>query len=237
MLGRKKFMNLSNMKRFIFILVISITWIYATPKVFSEAKMHEQSLQLIAKVAKSEFLLNEPIDIILRIKNNKSEPITLIRPNINKILHGWSLVGHIYRRGNLLGGRKRIIRPKILFSMERFLKKEDFVQLKPDEEITVDVRFDSPVHREHYTGLWKAEPSAIGGSIERMGVGARDDILKECFPHAGEYTLMFILENTIDEYIEFIDDKGHVKIVKVDAWTGKVSSNELKIKIKKGREN
>jgi len=182
---------------------------------------------LIAESTKSEFILGEPIDIILRIRNLKSEPITIIRPDIHKILHDWSLVGYIYKPRNILWGRRRIVRPAILYSIERFLRKEDFTELRSGEDIIIDIRFDSPIHREYSIGPWNVEPSAIGCMDNKV----RDDILKECFSRVGEYTIKFSLKSTIDKYFEFLDDKGHVREIKVNTWTGKISSNELKITV------
>lgn len=221
---------MTNGKLLIFILVTLVSGLIIIPKTaMSEQgnQLQGKDLELIAESLKSKFILGEPIDIILRIKNLKSEPITVIRPEVHKILHGWSLVGYIYRPWDLSWGRKRIVRPAILFSMERFLEQKDFIQLKPGEDIAIDIHFDSPIHREYSSGPWNVEPSAIG----RMNDIVRDDILKECFSHVGEYAIKFTLESTINKYYEFLDDKGHVREIKVDAWTGKVSSSELKIKV------
>jgi hypothetical protein len=135
---------------------------------------------------------------------------------------GFSILAEVKRPWHLLLGRKRIVKLMLMRSIHFYPTEDTFIQLEPGTDIAIDIHWSS-------SGSWNVEPSLIGWIDEHV----RNDILKECFSSAGEYTIKFVFENNLNEYFELTDDKGHGKIVKVAAWTGKVSSNELKIKVKR----
>lgn len=234
-------MNKKNTKWFILTLVIAGVGVYTYLMIIPKTTIPEedvrqlgQDLQLIAEPTKPEFILGEPIDIILRIRNIKSEPIVVLRLDEKTLPYagmGFSLTGEIERPWCFLWSRKRIVKLSMGRSMLFMPKKDHFIQLEPGEDIVIDVHFDSPIHRKYGSGNWEVEASAIGRIIDER---VRDDILKECFSRVGEYTIKFTLEIAIDKYLEFLDDKGRAREIKVNAWTGKVSSNKLKIKIVQG---
>lgn len=189
----------------------------------AESKLRaSDKLQLVAE-SRPQFAKGEPIHIKLRIRNSMAKPTRVLKPKIHQMLTGWSLRGYVYRKG----AQEKVIEPAILYSSIRNPKKEDFVILKTGEELILDVHFDSPIHRLGNSGEWQLRSSGRSESSHEV----RDDILKECFSRSGEYAIGFSLSSTVDEYLE-MDETGDVIQTKIDAWTGTISSNKLKIMVK-----
>lgn len=178
-------------------------------------KQLQEHLKLILEPQKSEYALGQPIDLRLRMKSILKEPITIVRPRVDYDLYGWHLSGEIstpdHQRKTLRAASRqaKVIDPA----------KEDVIQLKPGEEIVLTIRFENEVDWNRESEPW--EFWTLGNEP------LKGSLLKECFSFPGEYTLRMIL----DRYMEFIELKGGGEKRRMSAWRGKVSSNELKIKV------
>lgn len=198
------------------VFLFSFLFIVSSAVVFAQGEQKaKEGLQLILKAAKTDFVVGEAIDLQLDIQNTNLEPVTLVEPKIQEHVDNWSFVGYI----SAPGGRK-LTAEHAQNSMLYNLKKGDFIQLKPGEKTSIEICFDSPERIGYCYGSWWFE-----------SISSDKHVLQECFSDPGEYIIKFILESRIDRYIEWIDDRGHVREVKVDAWKGKISSNEVRIRM------
>jgi len=200
--------------------------------VFPKDEQQGEGLQLIAD-AEYEYVLGEPINMTLKLKNTESKPLTIFWPSgingINRNPQGWLLKIHIYTPSH----KTKIVEPAVLYSLTYFPKKSDFVVLQPGESISVDVYFDSLKHRNYSSGKWNLMPYTGREEIEirPSSYEVKDDILNEVFSEVGEYTLKFRFGSIVDWY-PLLDDKGDIKgQEKLDVWKGSISSDEFKIKI------
>lgn len=250
---------MTNKKLIMLVLLIVGVGLYgylmATPETTTpeqEEQQLRQDLQLIAESNKSEFVLDEPINIILRIRNVGLKPISIIRPEHynhhelrSRFLYErscWHLYGYI----TTSNGKEKVIEPTIMPAKMRefpWATRDDFIQLKPKQEVTIKTCLDKWPSDCWENGYWHFSYTTDEGKWNLS-------VLEACFSDVGEYTLKFILESSIDKYSEFLgygegksSGKGIsgietlTKEIEVDdAWTGKISSNELKIKVVQGNK-
>jgi len=198
--------------------------------VFPKDEQQGEGLKLIVD-AESEYVLGEPIDMTLKLKNTESKPLTIFWPSgingINRNPQGWFLKIHIYTPNR----KTKIVEPAVLYSLTYFPEKSDFVVLQPGESISVDVYFDSLKHRNYSSGKWNVMPYTGREGIRPSSYEVKDDILDEVFSKAGEYTLKFRFGSSVDWYL-LPDYKGNkMSQEKVNAWKGSISSDEFKIRI------
>jgi len=200
--------------------------------VFPKYEQQGEELELIVDT-ESEYVLGEPIDMILQLKNTQSQALTIFWPSgingINRNPQGWFLKIHIYTPSR----KAKVLEPAILYASLYLPKKSDFVVLKPGESISVDVHFDSLKHRNYSSGMWNvmSYTGREGIEIRPSSYEVKDDILNEVFSKAGEYTLKFRFGSSVDWYL-LPDYKGNkMSQEKVDAWKGSISTDEFKIRI------
>lgn len=219
------------------ILTNLIIGLFISFTAFSETAPSKQNLQLILDSSKSEFALNEPIYLTLHIKNIGSQPISIIRPEPYRHyeLFREHLTGYISSPEG-----DKIIEPSIYSLAERRFPgpmKDDFIQLRPNQEIIIKICFGWDPDKDY----WQ-----FGSENNLTG----NDALETCFSTIGEYSIRFELALDFNEYVNVLgyekeesNGKGFsIRTLKTetievpDAWTGKTSSNKLKIKIKKNNE-
>jgi len=200
--------------------------------VFPKDEQQGEGLQLIVD-AESEYVLGEPIDMTLQLKNTQSKPLIIFCPSgingINRNPQGWFLKIHIYTPSR----KPKVLEPAILYASLYLPEKSDFIVLQPGESFPVDVYFDSLKHRNYSSGKWNVMPYTGREETEMKpsSYEVKDDILNEVFSEVGEYTLKFRFGSIVDWY-PLLDDKGNIKgQEKVNAWKGSISSDEFKIRI------
>ena len=185
------------------------------PKQKPKAQQPKEHLKLILEPLKAEFGFGEPVDLRLRMRNIRKEPLTIYRPSVEYDLKGWVLSGEI-RAPN---GTK-----KVVTSARRTAKipdpaSGDVIRLKPGEEVILEIRFASKVDADRSSEPWDAW--TLGNDPSKVG------ILEKCFPEPGEYRIAV----SVNRYTEFIPVKGGGREGEVSSWKGKVSSNGVKVKI------
>jgi hypothetical protein len=178
----------------------------------------KEHLKLILEPVKTEFASGESIDLRLRMKNMKTELLTIVRPSVEYDLKGWILSGEIRAPDGA---------HKVVHSARRTEKlpdpaSGDILRLKPGEEVTLEIRLADKVDYHRSTEPWDAW--TLGNDPSREG------ILKRCFPVAGEYRMVV----SVDRYTEFLPLKGGGRTGEVSAWRGKISSNPVKIRVTRG---
>ena len=181
----------------------------------SRPKQPREHLKLMLQPAKAGFTSGEPVDLRLRMKNMKTEILMILRPSVEYDLRGWVLSGEITAPD---GARK------IVHSARRTAALPDpasgeILRLKPGEEVTLGIRFANQVDYHRPSEPWDAW--TLGTDPSREG------ILERCFPLAGEYRIVV----SVDRYMEFLSLKGGGRERDVSAWRGKLSSNEVRVKV------
>lgn len=136
----------------LFLIIVLSTAVFAQGE-----QKDKDSLQLILKAAKTNFIEGETIEMRLDIQNINSMPVIIFEPKINESVEDWSLLGYI----SPPGGREFTAEPSQSSASYHF-KKEDFIQLKPGEKTSIEIRFDSPARLGYsWGGRWwfKSIPS------------------------------------------------------------------------------
>ena len=185
------------------------------PELKPKAQESNQRLRVILQPVKKEFGLGEPVDLRLRLRNIRKEPLAIIRPSVEYDLKGWVLSGEV----TAPDGTKRVVTSARRTKELPDPASGDVVHLKRGEEVTLEIRFASNVETDRSTEPWDAWNLGYDPSKEGM--------LKKCFPAPGEYRIVV----SVDRYLEFITLKGEGKEEEVGAWRGKVSSNEVKVRV------
>jgi hypothetical protein len=185
------------------------------PKQKTKVQQPKEHLRLVLESLKDEFGVGQPIDLKLRMRNIKTEPLAIIRPRVEYDLKGWVLSGEI----TAPDGTK-----KVVTSARRTAKlpdpaSGDIIHLKPREEVILEIRFASKVDTDRPSEPWDAW--TLGNDPSKEG------ILERCFPEPGEYRIAV----SVDRYTEFITVKGGGTDREVSSWKGKVSSNGVKVKV------
>lgn len=183
--------------------------------------------QLIAESSKHEYAIGEPIVITLKFKNESGRSIGFLDLSNEELRHyatsAYSLQAEIRKPSGIIMTIERYLTKTMIF----WPKQDYFTQLDSGQEIDINIDFSGDG-----ASFWSVEPSFV----ERLtGVYIpREHILEECFSDVGEYTVQFTFETDLNEYWDGTNDVGgHFSKKTIDsAWTGKISSNKLNIRIK-----
>jgi hypothetical protein len=175
----------------------------------------KEQLRVILQPLKKEFGFGEPIDLRLRLRNIRKEPLAIIRPSVEYDLKGWVLSGEV----TAPDGTKRVVTSARRTATLPDPSSGDVVHLKRREEVTLEIRFASNVDTGRSTEPWDAWNLGYDPS--------KEGILEKCFPVPGEYRIVV----SVDRYLEYIVLKGEGREQEVGAWRGKVSSNEVKVRV------
>jgi hypothetical protein len=177
-----------------------------------------EQLRVILQPLKKEFDLGEPVDLRLRLRNIGRDPLAIIRPSVKYDLKGWVLSGEVTGPD----GTKRVVTSARRTATLPDPLSGDVVHLKRREEVTLEIRFANNVDTDRSTEPWDAWNLGYDPSKEK--------ILGKCFPVPGEYKIVV----SVDRYLEFITLKEEGREQEVGAWRGKVSSNEVKVRVTGG---
>ncbi len=196
--------------------ICSVAWAqFNLEKPKPKSQQPKEHLKLMLEPVKTGFTQGEPIDLRLRMKNMKTEILTILRPSVEYDLQGWVLSGEI----TTPDGAKEIVHSARRTATLPDPSSGDLLRLKPGEEVTLAIRLANRVDYQRSSEPWDAWTLGVDSS--------REGILGRCFPVAGEYKIVV----SVDRYMEFLSLKGSGGERNVSAWRGKITSNTVTVNI------
>lgn len=202
-----KYINPKSIIPFVFIIIVLLTGCCRANALKGDQIMSKDNLHLTIKLDKHAYHVGEQIKIKYIVTNNSEKDIYFINWDYGFIVE-W-----IYLLDLDLNELKRI--PKVIYTLPRYLEKEQYVLIKPNKSLTIEIvgEIKRDIFRKHgripYEGLGiDFEDSAI--LTKGIGIYFIEGRYKISASFAKEGKEIYGLDNI---------------------WTGQLKSNRIKIEI------